>query len=276
MPKSKYLYPDFETRSAVDIKKVSTDRYASHPSTRVLMCSFAFDDGPVDLWQEGDSGLEALQRDFQSHIVVPWHTNFERAITKHVWKLPGVQWWDAMISALYAGLPAGLKDCNRVPYFANEAETSKEGLLINKFCKPQKDGSYRNRETDPEDWARFCQYCKDDTHDARLIHQWIMQRYEIPERVVRAWHIDQKMNERGMPVDRLLTFRALGEAERLQGKAYEDLKTLTGLDNPNSPSQLLAWLQKRGYPYGGIGKELIKKALHDEPGEMADPFDDDD
>jgi hypothetical protein len=53
--KSKYLYPDFETRSAIDIKKVSTDRYASHPSTRVLMCSFAFDDGPVDLWQEGDS-----------------------------------------------------------------------------------------------------------------------------------------------------------------------------------------------------------------------------
>jgi hypothetical protein len=75
-----------------------------------------------------------------------------------------------MVSALYAGLPAGLKDCNRVPYFANEAETSKESLLINKFCKPQKDGTYRNRETDPEDWAKFGEYCKARrTHDARLI-----------------------------------------------------------------------------------------------------------
>jgi hypothetical protein len=28
---------------------------------------------------------------------------------------------------------------------------------------------------------------------------------------------------------------------------------------------LLKWLQERGYPYGGIGKELLQKALHEDP-----------
>jgi DNA polymerase bacteriophage-type len=276
--KSKYIFPDYETYSALDIKKVSTDRYASHPSTRVLMCAFAFDSGPVELWQEGDSAasLEALKRDLRSHIVVPWHTSFERAISKYVWKMDGLTWDDAMVHALYAGLPAGLKDCNRVPYFANESKTSKESLLINKFCKPQKDGGVRNRETDPEDWQAFCDYCKADVFDTRLIFQWIQTRFTMPDRVYRGWLIDQKMNTRGMPVDRLLTYRAQENAERLQIENYDELKRLTGLDNPNSPAQLLGWLQERGYPFGGIGKELLKKALNEDPDPEDKNINDDD
>jgi DNA polymerase len=184
-----------------------------------------------------------------------------------------------MIHALYAGLPAGLKDCNRVPFFANEAETSKETLLINKFCKPSKApadtgqgelalGDTRkrhNRDTDPEDWAAFCNYCKADVADTRLIYQWLQARYTLPERVYNAWLLDQKINERGMPIDRLLTLRAQLEAERLEAVAYEDLKALTGLDNPNSPAQLLKYVQARGYPYTGLGKELVLKALKEDP-----------
>jgi DNA polymerase len=196
---------------------------------------------------------------------VAWNVGFERNLIRRVWKLSGLKWRDAMIDALYAGLPAGLKDCNRVPYFANESETSKETLLINKFCKPSKNGAKHDRTTDPEDWARFCQYCKDDVHDTRLILQWLLKRFLLPERVFRAWELDQKINERGMPVDRLLTLRAQIEAERLQEVAFQDLKALTGLENPNSVKQLLAWLTARGYPYTGLGKELVKKALNDEP-----------
>lgn len=269
----KYLYPDYETFSALDIKHASTDRYASHPSTRVLMCAFAFDDGPVELWQEGDSGLDGLKRDLQSHVVVPWNAAFEKAISRYVWGMTGIQWRDAMIAALYAGLPAGLKDCNKIPWFAVEAETSKETLLINKFCKPQKTESglfgeveaRRNRETDPEDWEKFCQYCRDDVHDTRLIWQWLQSRIPAPESIWQQWEIDQAINERGMPIDRVLTLRAWEEAQRLQVRENQRLKDLTGLANPNSSAQLLPWLRERGYPYTSLGKELVKKALSEEP-----------
>jgi DNA polymerase bacteriophage-type len=262
---SKYLFPDYETFSALDIKHVSTDRYAAHSSTRALMCAFAFDDGPIELWQEGDTGLTGLKRDLKSHVVIPWNASFEKAISKHVWKLQGIQWRDCMIAALYAGLPAGLKDCNKVSWFANQAETSKESLLINKFCKPSKSGEPRNRDTDPEDWAAFCDYCKADVHDTRLIWQWLQARIPTPEDIWVQWEIDQAINERGMPIDRLLTYRAYEEAQRLQVRENDRLKVLTGLDNPNSSAQLLPWLRSRGYPYTSLGKELVKKALSEEP-----------
>jgi DNA polymerase bacteriophage-type len=258
------LYLDLETYSDLDLKLVSLDRYAAHPSTRILMCAYAFDDGPVEIWTEGESGLDELQNRMRRETCVAWNVGFERTLTRRVWKLTGCNWRDAMVDALYAGLPAGLKDCNRVPFFANQAETTKETLLINKFCKPQKSGVPRDRNSDPEDWAAFCQYCKDDVHDTRLILQWLLQRFEMPERVRRAWLLDQTINERGMPVDRLLTYRAWEEAQRLQAKAFDDLKELTRLDNPNSPAQLLKWLKERGYPYSGIGKELVNKALSED------------
>lgn len=263
------IFPDLETFSEIDIRKASLDKYASHPSTRILMCAYAYDEGPVLLWQEGDPGLRELKAEMKAHVCVPWNAMFERMLTEHVWKLYGVRWRDAMIDALYAGFPAALKDCNRVPFFANEAETSKESLLINKFCKPQKDGTVRDRTTDPEDWLAFCDYCKADVHDTRLIFQWLRERFDMPDRVMRAWQIDQKINIRGMPIDRLLTYRALDEAERLQTESASELSALTGLENANSPAQLLAWVRARGYPYTGLGKELVVKALKEE-GENVD------
>jgi DNA polymerase bacteriophage-type len=272
---SKYLFPDYETFSALDIKHVSTDRYAAHGSTRALMCAFAFDAGPVELWQEGESGLDALKRDLQTHVVVPWNASFEKAISKHVWKLSGITWRDAMVASLYAGFPAGLKDCVKLPFFKNEAESTKEALLINKFCKPQKDGGTKNKETDPEDWDAFCDYCRRDVQGTRVVWQWLQELIPTPEDIWKQWEIDQRINERGMPIDRMLTYRAWEEAQRLQIREAGRLKELTGLDNPNSTAQLLPWLRERGYPYTSLGKELVQKALDEEPdGEGVDTDDD--
>jgi len=239
------------------------------------MCAYASDTGPVEIWEEGNPGLPELQARMAAETCIAWNVGFERTLTERVWNLRGVRWRDAMVDALYAGLPAGLKDCNRVPYFANDAETSKEALLISKFCKPGKvDGLFpemrRNRESDPEDWQLFCDYCKADVHDTRLIFQWIQKRFDMPERVHRAWGIDQAINGRGMPIDRALTFRALVESERLQLESVDKLRALTGLDNPNSPAQLLTWVRERGYPYTGLGKELVLKALKEEGADIAD------
>jgi DNA polymerase len=190
-----------------------------------------------------------------------WNKAFEHTLLSKVWGIEPKDWDDAMVWALYAGLPAGLKDCNRVPFFAQDAQTSKESLLINKFCKPQKNGAVRNRETDPEDWQNFCDYCCDDVADTRLIRNWISKRFVLPERVLRAWQIDQAINQRGMPVDVPFVEAAQREAERLQIINTEQLKELTGLANPNSPPQFLKWLKERGYPFDSLGKDFVKKAL---------------
>ena len=253
------LFLDLETFCELDLKKVALDRYSAHKSNRILMCAYAVDDGPMQLWQEGEDPTR-LRGLITSQVCVPWNAGFERAELARVWNVRAPRWVDAMVLARYAGLPAGLKDCNKVPFFAAESVTTKETQLINKFCKPQKDGSIRNRETDPEDWALFCDYCKRDVMDTRLIYKWLLAHFDMPERVYKSWQLDQEINKRGMPVDLPFYYNASIEAVRLQDLAKRQMAELTGLENPNSPKQLLAWLAERGYPYNGIGKELVKKA----------------
>lgn len=260
------LYLDLETFSPLDIKRVSLDRYANHPDTRILMIAYAGDSGPVEIWEESD-GPEALAPIIQrmtSEVCIAHNVSFERNLTRACWQLTKVKWLDNMVAALYAGFPAGLKDIVKLPFFKAEAESTKESLLINKFCKPQKDGSSRNKQTDPEDWAAFCDYCKRDVQGTRVVFQWIQEHIPTPDSIWREWEIDQLINERGMPMDRLLVERAWTEAQRLQLRENDRLKELTGLDNPNSNAQLLAWLRARNYPYTSLGKELVKKALKEE------------
>lgn len=50
------LHHDFEWRSELDVKVYGVSRVTRHESTEVLMCAYAFDDGPVQQWvpEEGE------------------------------------------------------------------------------------------------------------------------------------------------------------------------------------------------------------------------------
>jgi DNA polymerase len=228
------------------------------------MCAYCLDDGEMQFWQESDDKAELVHL-IESNTCVAWNKGFEERLLAAVWKVKAKAWTDAMVSARYAGLPAGLKDCNKVPFFAGQSVTTKETLLINKFCKPGKNGTVRNRETDPEDWAFFCDYCRRDVLDTRLIFNWLSTRFPFPARVFNAWLLDQKINRRGMPIDLPMCYNADAEATRLQALAVEQLAALTGLANPNSVAQLLKWVAERGYVYNSLGKELVKKAIEELP-----------
>jgi DNA polymerase len=112
----------------------------------------------------------------------------------------------------------------------------------------------RNRQTDPEDWASFCDYCKRDVQGTRVVWQWIQAEHPNPGEIWKEWEIDQRVNERGMPIDRALTERAWVEAQRLAVRENDRLKELTGLDNPNSNAQLLAWLRERNIRTPALAK----------------------
>lgn len=258
------LYLDLETFSELDLRTVALDRYSSHASTRILMCAYCVDDGPMQFWQEGEDNAELIQL-IKANTCVAWNVSFERAVLARVWGVRAKTWIDAMVLSRYASLPAGLKECNKVPFFASQAVTTKETNLINTFCKPSKSGEVRNRLTDPEKWEQFCDYCRRDVFDTRLLYKWLRLHFDMPSRVYKVWQIDQEINKRGMPIDLPFVYNAKVEADRLQALALQQQKELTGLENPNSPAQLLKWLSERGYPYSSIGKELVKKAINELP-----------
>jgi DNA polymerase len=88
-----------------------------------------------------------------------------------------------------------------------------------------------------------------------------------PERERRLWELDQKIGERGIPVDPYYVASAslLAAAER--ERLLQEMKTLTGLENPNSVPQLTEWLVGQGYGFNSLGAAKVKAALEENDGD---------
>lgn len=260
------LSVDVEVFSEVNIKTAPLDVYAAHPSTKIILCAYAFDDGPVSVWQEGDGKLSPLFLGLHpDDLLVAWNVGYERTVLRgRGLETPIWRWEDVMVHARYAGLPGRLKDCAKVPMIGVPAEekTKSETLLINRFCIPNKEGRRVMPSEYPEDWAKFVEYCRKDVQTMRHIQNWLIPRFPFPESERDLWMLDQVINERGLPVDVNMATHAEREALRIASRSHEELKSITQLENPNSVQQLLPWLRKEGYPYDSLGKEFLNQSLN--------------
>jgi DNA polymerase len=116
---------DFETRSAVDLKKTGVYPYAADASTDVICMAWAFDDDEPEIWTPDDATGYAygvsLPDEIVQHVLTGgemrgWNANgFER----HIWReimvkrygAPPVadeQWFDTMAEARAMSLPGSL------------------------------------------------------------------------------------------------------------------------------------------------------------------------
>jgi len=259
------LHTDIEFFSPLSIKEHPLDVYAAAPGSKIILNAYAFGDGPVKVWEPGDKAPELREalRD-PSVMCVAWNINYERTVYRAKGlDIPLERWIDVMVLARYAGLPGKLKNCAKVPLLRVPAEdkTKSETLLINKFCMPAKDGTVKTKANAPEDWELFREYCRKDVLTMRHIYNWLLPRFPLPARERELWLLDQRINERGLPVDAKLARAGMRETARLIQEANHQLKDLTGLDNPNSVQQMLGWAKDRGYPYDSLGKDFLKQHL---------------
>ena len=273
------VHLDYETFSEADLIKCGHLFYATHPSTRVLMCSywFEYEGAPRDLesvklW---DAAMgEAMPDDLRAALLNPkilkWAHNaaFEIAITKYVLKLPVrlTEWRCTSVLALTLSLPAALGQlCDVINIPADAAKVKDGKRLIKKFCCPRKPTKKNPSvrvlpEHDPEDWQRFRHYGRVDTL-AELSVYFKLIKYGPPDHEWRLWALDQKINHRGLPIDLELVRGVLAIDEAYKRHATAEAQQLTGLHNPNSPSQLLPYLQACGYPYIDMKKANVTKAV---------------
>lgn len=108
------LHIDLETASKLDVTKVGSSKYSLHPSTRVLMAAYAFDDGPIRQWvpAEGQAIPTDLEDGLHDNNVIKfaWNAAFEVAIIHNVLGIITLvrAWKDVMVMAYYASLPGKL------------------------------------------------------------------------------------------------------------------------------------------------------------------------
>lgn len=258
------LWIDIETYSPVDLAKSGVYKYTEHPDWRILMCSWAQDDGPVRR-AEGHEAILAIPGLFDDRVLkIAHNASFERINLSRLRGgrgfLPPEQFFDTAALARAWGLPASLKDFA----LAMGAEEKDEAgtRLINLFSKPGRKGERVTAEERPDDWAAFGAYCDQDVETMRDAAKRLGRGFPRGER--KVYEVDQRINDRGVHVDVALAEAAERCFADNKAEALERIKKIAGVDNGNSVAQLGAWLKSRGVDTEDLRKDTVKGLLAEE------------
>lgn len=265
--KPRILGIDIETFSSVDLPKCGVYRYVEAPDFEILLFAYAFDDEEVQMVDMACG--EQLPKEVLSAIDDPdiikaaWNAQFERTCISHVLGcvLSPDSWRCSMVHAASLSLPLSLKEAARVLKSGEQKDRAGENLIkyFSVPCKPTKANGGRNRnlpQHDPAGWKKFKEYCLQDVRTERDIRKRL-EAFPMPDAEWDYYHMDQRINDRGVMIDTELVHQAIAcdlmLSDEMTRRAYE----LTGLENPNSVSQLKTWLEEKGIPIDSLGKKDV-------------------
>lgn len=271
MDKMKSLSIDLETFSDVDLKKCGVYRYAESPNFEILLFAYSEDNGPVQVVDLacGEEVPDHILAALTDEEITKWAYNasFERVclsywLRKHHpehfcsysipedtvgYYLDPSSWKCSRIWGAYMGLPLSLEGIGAVLKLNDQK--MKEGKdLIRYFCvpcKPTKTNGGRTRnlpEHDREKWETFKSYNKRDV-EVELAVKDRLTKYPVPEFIWDQYHLDQEINDRGIRVDMQLVRNAISIDAQTKHSLLSQMQNSTGLENPNSVSQM-----KGGFP----------------------------
>ena len=95
-----------------------------------------------------------------------------------------------------------------------------------------------------------------------------LKKFPVPESEWENYVIDQEINDRGILVDTTFVTQAICCDERSKAVCLERAKKLTGLENPNSPLQLMDWLRDKGLSVESLAKSEVTKMLRAATGDV--------
>ena len=269
---------DLETFSSVNLIKAGVYSYTSAVDFEILLFAYAFNEEEIqviDLAQEENVPLEVLSALTDDAIIkTAFNANFERTalstylsikLQPHAWQCTAVQ--SAML-----GLPLSLEGVGEV--LGLEKQKLKEGKdLIRYFCMPCKStkaNGFRTRNLPhhaPDKWEQFKDYCKRDVEVERTIRKKLT-KYPISEREQKFYILDQEINDRGILVDTQLVQQAIACDTEHTEDSFAQAQRLTGLDNPNSVSQLKAWLVENGIEIESLSKKAVSDLIQNTGGKI--------
>ncbi len=287
---------DLETYSSVDIKKCGNYKYAESPDFEILLFGVSINGGPVTVYDLacGDTLPLNIIKALIDNSVIKWAFNavFERICISwwlqrnypeyfksygstddsiHNYLDPS-SWKCTMIWSAYMGLPLSLEGVGSV--LKLQDQKMKEGKdLIRYFCTPCKatkvnGGRTRNLpEHAPDKWEAFKAYNKRDVEVELSIKQKLA-KFPVPDFVWSEYHQDQKINDRGITIDRSLIDHAIAFDEKSKEYLTATMQNITGLENPNSIVQMKQWLSSYNIETDSLGKKDVAALINQTDGDI--------
>lgn len=276
----KTLSIDIETFSPEPLTKCGVYRYCQAPEFEALLFGYSVDSGPVQVVDLAAG--ECIPTDVLAALTDPavskWAFNaqFERVCLSRYLGYPVGRylnpdsWYCTMVWSATLGLPLSLEGVGAV--LGLEKQKLKEGKdLVRYFCTPAKarDGStFRRLPADAQEkWISFKAYNLRDVETEMSIQQKL-SRFPVSPEEWDNYHLDQRINDRGILLDRTLVSQAIRCDERFKRTHLEQARSVTGLENPNSPAQLKAWLAEKGVEAESLSKASVLELLSHAEGEV--------
>lgn len=280
----KKLSCDIETFSDVDLIRCGVYKYADSPDFEMLLFAYAADDGDVHIIDiaGGEELPEKIIQAIKSDTVVKtaYNAQFERVCLSRYLKLPEGEylnpqsWYCTAVQAAELALPLSLADVGSV--LGLERQKMTEGKELIKYfcvpCKPTKSNGNRTRNRPCHDinkWETFKKYCMRDVDVERQIADKL-KMYPIRDEEHRLYVLDQIINDRGVLVDSELAEQAVKLNSIQTTVAVEQAYMITGLENPNSVTQLKQWLKEKGVEIESLSKKAVKSLADETDGDVSE------
>ena len=280
----KKLSCDIETFSDVDLIRCGVYKYADSPNFEMLLFAYAVDDGDVHIIDiaGGEELPEEIIQVIKSDTVVKtaYNAQFERVCLSRYLKLPEGEylnpqsWYCTAVQAAELALPLSLADVGSV--LGLERQKMTEGKELIKYfcvpCKPTKSNGNRTRNRPCHDinkWETFKKYCMRDVDVERQIADKL-KMYPISDEEHRLYVLDQIINDRGVLVDSELAEQAVKLNSIQTAVAVEQAYMITGLENPNSVTQLKQWLKEKGVEIESLSKKSVKSLADETDGDVSE------
>lgn len=269
------LHIDTETFSEVDLKRHGTHRYAD--GVEIMLFGYALNDDAPSMWDltTGAPMPKGLANAIWNPevMIVAQNSHFDRTcIRKGLGiNLPASRFFDTMVQAMCHSLPGSLEKIGAVLKLGEDETKSKRGRqLIQLFCKTRpKNVKLRRatRETHPEEWQEFIDYCLQDVvamrHARKKMPMWNMRPGGAEHKL---WILDQKINDRGFAVDLDLANAAIVATDRAKASLRERVHTETAgaVDSATKRDLLLRYiLEEHGVDLPDLTSDTLKRRMED-------------
>lgn len=274
-----HLSVDIETYSSEDLTKTGLYKYAQSPDFEILLFAYSMDGEPVQVVDLTSGGTipDSIEKALFDPCTIKhaYNAAFEWYCLCRHYDLPPYraaellpQWRCTMLHAQYCGFPASLADAGPAIGLPQDKQKLTIGKALIKYfcvpCSPTKVNGGRTRNLphhDPDKWELFCEYNAQDVVTEIEIERRL-RNFPVPDQVQRQWVLDQRINLRGVAIDRELVEAALRMTAEYNAGLVEEARRITGLPNPNSVAQLKGWLEDQvGHEIPDLAKSTVEDLL---------------
>ena len=258
-----YVVLDFETANgAVDLKEAGAWRYAESPCTEVICLSYSVNAGEPSIWRPGEGFPSDLSPSLNpGRTFIAHNAQFEKAIWQKIMRplydwpdIPNSRWHCTLAVCAARSLPQGLADAGFVLRLPSQKDD--EGSRITTgLSRPNKKGVYDRGE---ETLRRVGEYCMQDVRAETALHNRIGG---LTNGERNTWLLDQRINERGIRLDREYIERAKAIVEAASKPLSDEFSSLTGGLKYTQRDKIIAWCESQGAFLPDLRKETVAEFI---------------